>query len=326
MNALQLRVLCDDRPLQTPEIHATNDFYGHAAQLKRYVGWPAARSTKTAIEHGVMLNDLIWDLDLRTRCPIFLCAAPTHADRYMAQASGGRRAVAIGPLIRYVEPARIDFPRGRTLVAFPTHSTHRVRTRFDVDLFVRRLNVLRASFDLVRVCVYWRDVLLGLGEELEARGFECVSAGHIYDPEFLPRLAGILRGAAAVFTNEVGSHVLYATLLDRPVVIQRQDVDYEAASKDIVRTDTPDFVEHPNVVRLVELFSTLAESVTDEQRRFVDDLCGTSCLRSPAELRSILADAERHYRDRTSFPRRAVHRMRHELYYQLFGRARRDRL
>jgi hypothetical protein len=178
----------------------------------------------------------------------------------------------------------------------------------------------------VRVCVYWKDVLLGMAEQFERHGYECVSAGHIYDAEFLPRLAGLLNASAGVFTNEVGSHVLYATLLDRPVVIQRQEIMYSASSEEIVRTDVPRYRDHPNVVRLVELFATLGDRVTTEQRRFVEELSGATETKSRTELRAILTEAEDRYRETTSFPRRAIDRARSELYCQLLRRVGRDRV
>ena len=57
-----------DRALATVEVHASNDFYGHATVLKEYAGLPPKRPLKAAIEHGAPVTDLIWQVDLQRGC------------------------------------------------------------------------------------------------------------------------------------------------------------------------------------------------------------------------------------------------------------------
>src|SRR6266545_7725414 len=156
-----LRELCRDRPLVTPELHTPNDFYGHAHWIKRYCGLPAKRSLKAALEHAVFLNDSHWDVDLRTRMALFLCATTDHAAEHQQRTA--RRALAIGPLLFYVpgsEPAEPASPDDH-LVVFPAHCTHWVDAEFDTDEFARRLEILRGEYRRLSICLYWRDVQLG---------------------------------------------------------------------------------------------------------------------------------------------------------------------
>ena len=201
-----------DRALATVEVHASNDFYGHATVLKEYAGLPPKRPLKAAIEHGAPVTDLIWQVDLQTRMPLFLCAARERAERYNKLAGGGRRGEAIGPMIAYAHAVgdTQKEPDCRRLVVFPAHSTHHVQANYDVAEFVARLAPYRDDWDEVQVCLYWRDVTLGTHRRYIENGFGCVTAGHMYDPRFLRRLRAILEGADAVVSNEMGSHMLYA--------------------------------------------------------------------------------------------------------------------
>ena len=305
--ARELEASCRDRPLVTPELHTPNDYYGHAALLKRYCGLPPERPLKVAIEHGIMINDYVWDVDRRTDMPLFLCASPAHAETYRRLAPR-KRALAIGPLVRYAAaeappPARVV---DKTMVVFPTHSTHRVRAEFDVDTFCSRIAEISRDFSNVVVCLYWKDVLDGRAAAYRARGFECVSAGHMFDFTFLRRLVGIIGCASLVYTNEVGSQVMYSVLLGKPVWIERRPIEY-VASKDVLATDVPDFLTHSNTRRLVELFSGPRDAPSAEQREFIDVLCGSGSFRSPDELRSVLEEAEDAYRSTTPLTRRFVH-------------------
>jgi hypothetical protein len=306
--------LCRDRRLVTPELHVPNDYYGHATVLKRWAGLPAGRSLKVAVEHGVPLSGSIWQVDLNTEMPVFLCAGAAHARDYERRAGGRRRAVPIGPMFRYLPLVHAPGPRQRLLVAFPSHSTHRVHAEYDVEGFADRIAELGRGFDRVRVCMYWRDVLQGRHLPFRERGLECVSAGHMYDVEFLPRLLEILRPASMVLSNELGSQLLIATLLGIPVLLRRDEVRY-LASPEVLADDAPPFLQQPVVGRILELFAEPRSEPSEEQRRLVEELCGAEHVRSPAELRALLEEAEAEYRRRLTATGRARNLIRRGLYH-----------
>jgi hypothetical protein len=212
-------------------------------------------------------------------------------------ASPDRIAVPIGPMILYATPPPAPQP-GRRLVAFPAHSTHHVDAVYDVARFAERLEGIRVGWDEVRVCLYWRDVLRGAHHAYLERGFECVTAGHIYDPAFLARQRGILEGAAAVISNEVGSFIFYAVALGRPVWLIDADVRYEAASADILRRDQADQGEWPALATAIRsAFAAEPTEVTADQLALVEEHAGLSSHRSPVEMAALLAEAEERYRD-----------------------------
>ena len=320
MDERALYRLSKDRQLVTPELHPPSDYYGHAHLLKRYASLPPHRSLKAAVAHAVRLGELIWDVDLRTDMPLFLCASESHARDYQSKSGGKKKAVPIGPMIRYVPLD--DDPQvargGKVLVAFPAHSTHYYRAFFDSHLFAERIEALGAEFRRVVVCVYWKDVLQGLARTFAERGFECVTAGHIFDIDFLPRLTRILTSASAVYTNEVGSHVLYAALLEKPVWVERADVIYKRSAT----RDPLEAFDHPNVVRLLALFSEWKGSASAQQRQFVEDLTGMAYVRSPETMHQLLNEAEERYQREVTLAGRLRHSIRSVRYCQQAIRAR----
>lgn len=317
--------LCRDRPLITPELHASNDFYGHATLLKRHAGLPRHRALHVAIEHAITFNEYLWDVDVQTRMAAFLCGSPAIARAFEARSGGRVRAVPIGPLALYA-PRPAAPVTERCLVVFPTHSTHRVRTEFDIDAFLAMIEDIRPSFDRVVVCVYWKDVLHGMHLRFRERGLECVSAGHMYDPGFLARLVHILSRASLVFTNEIGTQILLATLLGKPVWLRRMDIRY-IASKEVLAVDVPEFLEHPNLARVLSLFAEPRDDVSPEQRTFVEDLTGAAHHRAPAELRDLLAEADHAYRQRRGLETRVRDLISRGLYHgRRVERAARQRL
>ena len=289
--------LARDRRLITRELQVQNAYYGHATVLKTFAGIPQWRPLKVAIEHGVAVVPQVWTVDAKTAMPVFLCASEERARAYSALFPG-TEAVAIGPMIEYAAPLGDPSPAGGRLVAFPAHSTHHIVARWDPTVFVSQLLHERSRWDEVVVCLYWRDILAGRQQPFEAAGFRCVTAGHMYDSAFLPRLRTIIESAEAVITNEVGSHVLYSVYLQRPVRIVPQDVDYVAAPEVLERDGaTPQHWQGETIRTIRELFEHDTYTLTQQQADFVGVLTGRSSRRSRTEMKEILTRAEDRYRE-----------------------------
>jgi hypothetical protein len=304
--------LARDRRLVTAELHMQNAYYGHATVLKTFAGIPHWRPLKVAIEHGVAVVSQVWTVDAETAMPVFLCASEERARTYSALFPG-TEAVAIGPMIEYAAPLGDPSPVGGRLVAFPAHSTHHIIARWDPTVFVKQLLHECSRWGEVVVCLYWRDILAGRHQPFEASGFRCVTAGHMYDPAFLPRLRTIIESGEAVITNEVGSHVLYSVYLQRPVRIVAQDIRYEAAPEVLERDGATSRHWQEEPIRTIrELFESDSYTLTQQQTDFVSALTGRSSRRSRSDMKEILMRAEERYRHRHPRWQRTYHWLRAE--------------
>jgi hypothetical protein len=312
MDEQDLQRLTASRPLLTREIHPFNAFYGHDRLLKRFAGVPDRTVLKLSIEHGLPQTSIIPALDRALALPMHLCQTAERA-ALVERELPGVEAVPIGPLIRYAElPAGGTPERRARVVLFPAHSVHTGNAEYDVDAFVEETGPYRDSFDEAAVCLYWRDVQLGRAAEYARHGLDVVTAGHLYDPLFLPRLRDLLAGAAAIVTNEVGTHVVYAALLECAVWIVPQSVEYryasgtpadELASVDALHTSPLDWV-----LLVQSAFADPRSSLGDDQRALVREIAGDAHVKSPTELRELIAHAEAEYASRTSRAQRVSHR------------------
>lgn len=313
MPSSDIEALARERPLATAELHPTNDFYGHAGLLKRYAGLRPSVALKVSIEHGINFVDHLWDVDTLAGMPMFLCAGPERARLVQTSLPDWSRAVSIGPLVRYAPSA--DGGRGpgsRTLVAFPAHSTHHLETDYDAAAFADRLVAERGAYDRIAVCLYWRDIQRGVHGAYLDRGLECVTAGHMYDPQFLIRLRGILEEASEVVTNEVGTHIVHAVALDRPVWMFEQEISVSADSEDVLRRDGADAtaLAHRRLQEVRSLFAERRSELSEAQREAIGELAGFADVRSPEQLAELFAEAEAEYSRRYSAATRASRRAR----------------
>lgn len=294
-----VRELVRPRRLVTRELYPFNAFYGHADLLRTYAGVEGSRPLKLAIEHGPTIFPNPHDPDLVTRLPRYFCAATGRARFFEEQALHHAPAVAVGPLILYARAlAPPETSSARRLVFFDAHSSDYLTASYDVGVAVERLEELRDEFDELVVCLYWRDILLGRAELYRRHGFRCVTAGHIFDPRFLFRLVDIIASASVVLTDSVGSHLLYALALDRPVWLEHTPTEYDVAGNAPYGTAGPPG-EGELIERAAELFSRRVEHVEPEQRAFADELCGLDNLRTPEEMATLIAEAEEAYRTQT---------------------------
>ncbi|MBU0509544.1 hypothetical protein KKH27_12010 [bacterium] len=294
--ATNIELLAADRELVTPELHLANDFYGHASNLKRHVGLDPEYVLKAMVEHGPHLTDYMWDCEEKSPLPFYLCAAEYYARIFSART--GKTAVPIGPQFAYL-PARPELmqpPAARTLVVFPYHSTHHILNRVDEDDFFRRVADYQRHFDRTIICVYWRNVLLGDHRVYMRRGYECVTAGHIYDREFVLRLRSIIASASTVVSANAGTEVLYSVLMNRPVWII-YDPPHSSARTDEFHTQAREVMtcDRSLLREVVRAFSEPSDVLTADQRELIRTVSGQDYIRSPETLRDILAEAEREY-------------------------------
>ncbi|MDP6447755.1 MAG: hypothetical protein QGG36_32395 [Pirellulaceae bacterium] len=287
--------LCADRSLQTAEMHATNDFYGQASLLKRYARLPAWYSLKGVVEHGVNLDDQMWSVDREANVPVIFSPSAWRAQVH--RQLSGKPAVPIGfgylYAKRLVESAWPTAAEPRGTVVFPCHSTHTISVSFNHDAFARELAALPPRFHPITACIYWKNYLEGEHHPYADQGMDVVTAGHIFDHDFMLRMHDICRRFRYATSNAVGTHVFMAVssgcrfFYTDSSPLQWRVPDCEKASSAIGNELFEKRHRHSR-----SLFAKPVEEVTADQSRFVADLMGDAHVREPHVLARLLLRAE----------------------------------
>ena len=288
--------LCCDRELSTSEIHESNDFYGQASVLKRYVGYPTSYALKAVLEHAPVVQENMWQQDRRARLPVNFSCTQLRADQMRKYS--GRPSFPIGFGFLYaaklVESTHGAVVNRRGTVVFPFKSTHHFATEFDHVDYAKRLAALPDWMQPMTICIFWKDYLRGVYQAYVDQGQQIVTAGHMYDAEFLLRLYDICRRFRFAVSNEFGTHVFATVASGCPHSFVesgaiKRDIPAEYR-RDYVR-DMPGFLQVRDQCRA--LFSGgLHRRTTRDQRRFVDEILGTDFVRSPSDLRWLINQAE----------------------------------
>lgn len=297
--------LSTDIPLITGETYTHNDYYGHATVIKKFAGYPPKQQIKAAIEHGPYFSDYVWEKDLDAILPGILCFS-TLRHTILTQATH-KYIMPIGPIMAYAdcsidaeEMKREKLRLNRNLLFFPSHSTHWIDVDFDMERVCDRLDEIGKDFDSIRVCLYWKDILSGKDAIYRSRGYECVTAGHIYDPAFLDRLKTIISLSDLTVSNGIGTHIGYCIFMGKPHYLIKSTLQYTVASSkqnhDQARIAKNEADIYFNM--LYDSFNHVRSDITPRQYDLIDSHWGLSEVKSRENLKGILDELEALYRSR----------------------------
>jgi len=302
-----IETLAADRLLNSPERHSSNDFYGHANILKQYAGWPRKKYIKGVIEHSFALNpSYIWEQDIRSGLPGLLVFSRERRD--FMRASTPLMVEALGPIIEYASPlvnseeiASLRRELGSVLLAFPIHSTHNVDACYNISTFRTKILRLGRAFDRVVVCLGWKDVQRGMGVIYAGDGIDCVSAGHMFDFDFLPRLKVIISIADMTVSTNFSSHVGYCVHLGKPHAIIDTDIIFVSPTislhvRDAVCMEEINRQKDTEKYRwMIDPYKIYSTVITEDQKVVVRRCFGQEDIKSKEEIRTILQSFEDAY-------------------------------
>lgn len=283
-------------PIVPRSLFAGNAFYGGESVLTRYAGLPERYGVRAVIPHGVNLDaGFVWRSEIDAKLPAVL-SFPAYRHDVYRELTNKIVIPSASPYVyalRQLDVARVS-PTRKGMLYFPEHSTHHIPSSTRPYDEIEILNRLEEEFWPVTICMYWRDIDLGNHEPFAAAGFRIVTAGHIYDPQFLYRLHWLC--AAHEFSSGAafGSHIFYSILSGCKYIDVAPVRDADKFSLDGVRTKERagkrvgrvDYSEAPDLRQILNTRTPDKLAQYEAARYFT----GAPEARSREELREILED------------------------------------
>lgn len=271
------------------EVYRGNSFYGAGLAMREYAG--VKHPLKACIEHGLYLGEYTNPVECgESGLPAVVTFGPVRA-RHIGNVSR-KPVLMVGPYIAYArdyldskETARAKRAIGRTLLAFPSHSTDYIEKRFDVPGYIEHLQERKRKegFDTVLVSLYFSDVLQGAASLYERAGFTVVTCGYREDSRFLRRLKSLIRLADGTSSNSVGTHIGYCVYFGKPHYIYRQAYKTVGATRSDVEVDPTEGLAQSSAIESAEIsdaFAVCAETVTNRQYEVCNEYWGFQYVRS----------------------------------------------
>ncbi len=273
------------------------NFYGHLHSLKKYAG---VDKITHSIEHGLYLGNYVpYATFLKTTKSIITFSE--NRKKHLRNANIKKPIITIGPYIHYAEPllSDKDFNEikksiGRTFLLFPTHSIKNIDVEIEIEDLISKVKKTAKDFDTIMVCFYYKDILNDIFPEYFMKaGFKIVTAGNIYDINFLSRLKSIIQLSDFTASNNVGTHTGYCIYLNKPHFIFKQNINYK-------KENSLSTINYRNSKQLESMeeekndilkeFTYFSHEITDNQRKIIDKYWGISSIKNPNELKALLSE------------------------------------
>jgi len=278
----------------TNEVHKPNDWYGHATILKKFLRYPKSYRFNSVIEHGFYLNDQIATIEKEAPLQSFI----TYSKHRKANLEKhGIKAFAIGPFINYANSyfskTRLKKEKGKIgkcLLVFPFHSNPDLNFEYDLDGFCKNIKSFSNDYDTVRVNLYWTDILKGQNKRYEKYGFECVTAGHVLDPYFLPRLKSIISLSDYTISNHVSTPLGYCIFMGKPhyIIDQRPKLKGDFKESNLFK----DYIVSKDYDDVLKEFIKPVKNISNKQKQVVKKYWGTDQIKTKKELVKIIKETE----------------------------------
>ena len=272
--------------------------------FKNYAGLNENYKIHALLEHGIIFTDYVGGA-FRNHEYLPSIVASNYRVNVLKKREDYLKAYAIGPFIHYADylldndQLKLEKERlGHSLLVFPTHSIDGLVSSFDLQNFIGKINRISNDYDSVRICMYYKDVLLNKHIPYEKEGFEIVTAGHFNDYNFLPRLKSIIETSSMTVSNDISTHIGYCLYLNKPhFLIQNNVKSWDERNSEYIIQDTRKYqVEGINYYdEMAKVFSEFDEKITSSQKDIVSYLWGFDEVKTSIELKDMFTEINENF-------------------------------
>ena len=274
-------------PYTPIEYVVDNNLYGLAYWLKKYTNFEG--KIDGFIEYGLFLGNYVKKESILS----FTNSIITFGNRrkeHLIHGGVKKKIHTIGPYIHYAQPILIDDKfialkkeLGKVLLVFPSHSIKNLESNYAIDKFVNEIEAIKKDFDNVLICMYFIYIQnLKLTQMYKNKGYKIVTAGHLYDFNFLARLKSIIMLSDYTLSNSPGTHVGYCIFLKKAHYIFNQDITQ--SGNNLKEINLRDEIETKSLIKeqkeLIDCFASYnPNTIADEQIKLVNELWGVAQLK-----------------------------------------------
>jgi hypothetical protein len=280
------------------EKYSRNDAYGFAAILKAYAGYDPALPVEAVIPHGVYVDaERIAEEELEAAVPAVL-NYPAFRSAAWERVSDKTIVPSASPFLYGLSMFRQAFPEsqsGTGTIFFLAHSIDTVHLTVGRGSLVRELRALDERFQPVTVCIHMTDHAKGLHQPFVDAGFNVVSAGNVWDPEFLNRWLHLLFSHSFAASNDIGGSAYYSVAAGMPFILvgDTPDIVIDPTTR-FITENMGMFYRPPTSTQVLETLANIRAVFAEDGDAELDKeglaayLLGAENFKSPAEMRGVL--------------------------------------
>ena len=286
----------------------TNGNYGHEFWLRRYSGYD--ENIYAMIEHGIYFGNNVSKVGIKSEWDVgSIITFGKYRQSLLQKLYPQHYIVMAGPLIHY---ANIDLdyknkilsqinPNEKTLTAFPPHSISKIKSKYDMNVFVKKIHDIAETLNYknIIVSIPYIDFESETVVYYKSKGFFIVSGG-ANPVQFLPRLKAIFSVSDLTISSGLGTHIGYSIHMNKPHIMFFNNITYygtkKALSKEFDARGKQWFAACDNEYRdFLKAFSIdNGTSITDRQKEMCEYYWGLSKIKNRDEMKGELQKCKEH--------------------------------
>ena len=278
-----------------------SDHYGIGYWYKKYAGFPSHLPIRLHSDHAPSLQETLLPFDINSPYKKALFHNTLKVDDNNQKKRFKKVYIAGSAFVHYRKMhaiKRSENPEGT--LCFPMHPTAVVDVLIDYDAYMDELMQLPKKFHPFTVCLYYLDIEKGLHHKFLNRGFDVVTAGHMYDEIFPVRFYDFLKTKKYVTSNVYGSFTPYAIEMGIPFFFYGQTNNIKLNNKGdkAAKMGLSTLEEYTKTGRKVSYddkakdlfsdFSDQVESPSKEQIKFAEHILGINHQIGSKKLKFVL--------------------------------------
>lgn len=246
------------------------------------------------IQHGWMAAETVPAIDLERDIDLMLFWNKRLKSDWETK-SKVKCEVITSPFVVYRRENNIvQSPEAKGTIAYPAHSTHKIKLEYDIDEYCEILRSLPEEFQPVTISLHHSDIEeYAMDKEYEKRGFKTVCASYNQGgKQFYEAFYDILKNYKYATSNEPGSYSFYAIEAGIPFFIAGNPSHFsneDGEDKNCEAKKNMSVIDLKYGKYAYDLFSSGARGViTPEQKEFVESELGIKDGLSKEELKEVL--------------------------------------
>ncbi|WP_226389031.1 hypothetical protein [Penaeicola halotolerans] len=191
--------------------------YGFGKELRRFAKIPSFFPLRINAHHGIYMWDKPHPREYTNSHLAMLVFSESYKEQW-DKLSNKPCYVIKHPFLLYKKRNKIKYEgeENKGSVFFLVHSSTDIDASYDPYEIIEKLKSLPDEFKPVTICLYYMDILKDRHLPFIDNGFTCVTAGHMYNTEFIDNFYQILTNHKYALSNQIGSHTFYTLDLGVP--------------------------------------------------------------------------------------------------------------
>ena len=275
-----------------------SDYYGIGYWYKVYAGFPQHLPVKLYCDHAPTLQETLLPFDISTPYKKALFHNNLKVADNKERQHFKKVYIAGSAFVHYRKMHHIEKSKNpKGTICFPLHPTAVIDVMMDYDAYMDELLQLPKKFHPFTICLYYLDIEKGVHKKFLERGFDVVTAGHMYDYRFPIRFYDFLKDKQYVTSNAYGSFVTYAIEMGIPFFFygQTENIKLNNRGDTGIRMGVNTLNEHIHLSKKVsnyqkaeELFKIPKDTPTKEQIEFANFILGVNHQINARKLKIVL--------------------------------------